>query len=286
MPYMPELIAATELARQAGEAILHVAKEARSRPTMKGDDQGPVTAADLAADRIVREGLRARFPDDVVVTEETWKHGAAIESAPRVWCVDPLDGTEDFCAGRPDYAVQIGLLKDGVPVLGVVYSPEERKLWRGFCWHDDGICERLDANGHIARLNFLGAPVLKGPPRVAVSRAHPSRLVDFVRDELGGVPVPRGSVGLKVGLLLDGQADLYVTGSKNIKVWDTAGPAAILSAAGGRMSDLDGNPLVYVGAAAHAHGVAAYTPAAEAVRARVEEAIARVRGGMQQPPVD
>jgi 3'(2'), 5'-bisphosphate nucleotidase len=286
MPLMPELIAATELARQAGDAILEIAKEARSRPTMKGDGQGPVTAADLAADRIISEGLRARFPDDVVVTEETWKHGAAIEAAPRVWCVDPLDGTEDFVAGRPDYAVQIGLVKDGVPVLGVVYSPEERRLWRGFCWHDDGICERLDENGHIARLNFLGAPVLKGPPRVAVSRAHPSRLVDFVRDELGGVAVPRGSVGLKIGMLLDGQADLYVSASKNIKVWDTAGPAAILSAAGGRMTALDGTPLVYVGSAAHQTGIAAYTPAAEAVRDTVTEAIARARGRMPQPPVD
>lgn len=281
---MPELIAATELAKKAGDAILAVAKQARRSPTMKGDGQGPVTEADLAADRIVREGLRARFPDDLVISEETWSPGTAIEAAGRVWFVDPLDGTEDFVAGRPDYAVQIGLVKDGVPVLGVVYAPEERKLWRGFCWHDDGICERLDEGGHIARLNFLGSPILKGPPRVAVSRAHPSRLVDFVREEVGGVPVPRGSVGLKIGLLLDGQADLYVSGSRDIKVWDTAGPAAILSAAGGRMTALDGTPLVYAGTAAHGAGVAAYTPAAEVLRDVVDAAVGRARGRAPQPP--
>jgi 3'(2'), 5'-bisphosphate nucleotidase len=286
MPFMPELIAASELARQAGDAILEVKHEARRNPTMKAGGQGPVTAADLAADRIVREGLTARFPGDLVVTEETWKDGVVVD-APRVWFVDPLDGTEDFVAGRPDYAVMIGLVKDGVPALGVVYSPEERRLWRGFVWHDDAICERLDDGGHIARLNFLGAPMLKGPLRVAVSRSHPSRLTDFIRDEVGGVPVPRGSVGLKVGLLVDGKADLYVTGSRNIKMWDTAGPAAILAAAGGRMTTIDGRPLSYTGDVAHPDGVAAFTPAAEAQRAHVLDAIERFRARHRpQPSMD
>lgn len=277
-PLLRELLVATELARQAGEAILAVAARARTQPKHKANDQGPVTEADLAADRIIRAGLRAAFPNDLVVSEEAWPEGDPIPTAPRVWCVDPLDGTEDFCLGLSDFAVQIGLVQDGAPTLGVVHAPQEALTWRGLHTAEGSLCERLDGAGHSARRGFDRADVLQGAIRVAASRSHPSRLSAILREQLRGVVVPRGSVGLKFALLVDGAADLYATRSESIMVWDTAAPAALLAAAGGRTTALDGAALRYVGPAAHAGGCVAMTPALEPLRRRLTRLLVRHSG--------
>jgi len=261
----------SELVQQAGRAILDVKGTARAHATEKSGGQGPVTAADLAADRVVRAGLCDLFPGDVVVTEETWVTGSAIAAAERVWFVDPLDGTKDFVAGRPDYAVQVGLCIGGVPKLGFVYAPETGTLWRGDV--DASRCERVDADGTVTRLTVNAGPRLDHPPRVAVSVSHPTQLAELIVHELGGVPIPRGSVGIKIGMIVDGDADLYASGSRRIKVWDTAGPAAVLAAAGGELTSLRGEPLRYDGTAAHGDGVRAWTPAA---RGTLEEPLRKV----------
>lgn len=271
-----DLDLATRLAVDAGRAILSVRTDARAKPTQKSDES-PVTAADLASDRVIREGLASL--GDPLVTEETWR-GAQIGRHPRAWFIDPIDGTEDFIAGSPDYCVQIGLCIDGVPAVGVLHQPATGMTWRGLV--AEGLCEVTDARGqsHRRRVDVRGLPQR---PRIAISVSHPSEVVDYIVEELGGVPVPKGSVGLKVGLIVDGEADAYLTASRRIKVWDTCGPAAVLLAAGGLVTSLQEAPLSFEGLAAHDAGVCAWTPAARAaLMPKVQEAVARF--SLVRPP--
>ena len=269
----PELALASGLAKKAGDAILAVRADAIASSSLKADES-PVTAADLAADAIIREGLAAT--GDAIVTEETWKDGD-VGKHPRAWFVDPIDGTEEFVKKSRDYVVQIGLCIDGAPALGVVYQPETGLLWRGVV--ADRRCERVEAGGAFPR-TVAGRP-LPAKPRIAISVSHPSAVGDFVGRELGGVSVWRGSVGLKVALIVDDEADAYVTASRRIKVWDTCAPAAVLLAAGGVVTTLAGTPLSYDGPVTHVGGVCMWTPAArDGLSSRVDEAVRRFRGGM------
>ncbi|MCC7071365.1 MAG: 3'(2'),5'-bisphosphate nucleotidase CysQ [Deltaproteobacteria bacterium] len=269
LTHAADLELATRLAHEAGRAILAVDDEARARPTTKSDES-PVTAADLASDRVIREGLA--HLGDPIITEETWR-GASVGPHPRAWFVDPIDGTEDFIAGRADYCVQIGLCVDGVPALGVIHQPSTGATWRGVV--TSGLCEAIDGHGrvHRRRVDTRGLPQR---PRIAISVSHPSQVVDYIVEELGGVPVPKGSVGLKIGLIVDGEADAYLTASKRIKVWDTCAPAAVLLAAGGLVTSLVETSLRFDGPAAHDAGVCAWTPAARAaLNPKVQEAVVR-----------
>jgi 3'(2'), 5'-bisphosphate nucleotidase len=260
------LHALTLLCRQAAKAILEVRQQAMQNPQAK-QDTSPVTLADLRADAVIRAGLANGIaaPGDHVLTEETWQEGA-MPTRGRVWVVDPLDGTEDFVAGRPDYAVQIGLIKDGVPLYGVVCQPATGLVWRGHHTGDPATsrCERVEPDDTVHPLRLPESGPLPGPPRIAVSVSHPSAVVDAVVAGLGGVGVPMGSVGLKIGAIVDGRVDAYVTGSRHIKVWDTGGPAAILLAAGGAVTSLAQRPLCFTGAVAHDDGVCAWSMPARA----------------------
>lgn len=269
MTHATDLDLATRLAIEAGRAILAVRTEARSKPTQKSDES-PVTAADLASDRVIREGLAVL--GDPIITEETWR-GGEIGAHPRAWFIDPVDGTEDFIAGRPDYCVQIGLCVEGRPALGVVHQPATGATWRALV--SEGLCEAIDAKGrtHRRRVDTRGLPQR---PRIAISVSHPSEVVDFIVEELGGVPMPKGSVGLKVGMIVDGEADAYLTASTRIKVWDTCAPAAVLLGAGGVVTSLVEQALRYDGHAAHDAGVCAWTPSARAaLLPKVQEAVVR-----------
>lgn len=273
----PELALASDLAKRAGDAILAVRKleraDAIASVSLKSDGT-QVTAADLAADAVIREGLAAT--GDAIVTEETWK-GGDIGKYPRAWFVDPIDGTEDFAKKSQDYVVQIGLCVDGAPALGVVYQPETGLLWRGVV--ADRRCERVEPGG--ARPRNVAGRALPARPRIAISVSDPSAVVDFVIQELGGISVWRGSVGLKAALIVDDEADAYVSASRRIKLWDTCAPAAVLLAAGGAATTLAGVPLSYEGPAAHAGGVCMWTPAArDGLASRVDEAVRRFRGRM------
>jgi 3'(2'), 5'-bisphosphate nucleotidase len=269
-----ELALATELARAAGRAILEVKADAIASSSMKSDES-PVTKADLAADAVIRAGLAGYAArGDALVTEETWASAGVVPGTGRAWFIDPIDGTEDFIAGRPDYVVQIGLCIDGEPVLGVLYQPETGVTWRGVV---GALCERIAPDGTV-QLRGVGERALAAKPRVAVSLSHPSAVVDFIVGQLGGVAVGKGSVGLKVGLIVDDEADAYVTASRRIKVWDTCAPAAVLLAAGGVVETLDAKPVAFHGPAAHPDGVVMWTARARAaLKARVDEAVARFR---------
>ena len=237
-----ELQVAVRLAREAGAAILEfylkpleiVQKESFS-------NSEPVTQADRVANDLIVTSLQREFPDDGILAEESIDTSHRLDRS-RVWMIDPLDGTTGFIDGNGDFAVQIGLAKNGEAVLGVVYQPLTGVLYRAVrgegCW--------------IERPNFMPERATVSTQnelhrmRLAASRSHRSPRMDLVVKTFGvKEEVRRGSVGIKVGLICEQQCDLYVHLSPRTKQWDTCAPEMILHESGGRITDLFGQPLRY-----------------------------------------
>ena len=207
----------------------------------KGEGDEPVTQADRAVNEMIVRGLRQNFPDDGILAEESVDTERRL-TCERVWMVDPLDGTKGFIAGSGDFAVQIGLAVGDTSVLGVVYAPATDVLYRavrgGGAW-----VERPEFEPEQLRVSETRDPHRM---RLAASRAHRSPRMDRVVRELGiSEEVQRHSVGIKVGLIVERQCDIYIHLSQGTKQWDTCAPEAIIREAGGRMSDLWGAPLHY-----------------------------------------
>lgn len=241
MNFRRELETAVDLARRAGERIrgFHGSGIAVDHK----DDDSPVTEADRAANALIVGGLGAAFPDDAILSEELPDDGSRL-GRERVWMVDPLDGTKDFIRGRDGFSVMIGLLDGQSPALGVVYQPIGDKLYfatRGggaLVSRGGGAPERL----HVSDVRE------PSQIRMVASKSHRTETIDRVRAQLGiSDELNVGSVGLKLGLIAEGVRDLYVNPAGHSKLWDACGPEAILVEAGGRLSDVSGQPLDYRG---------------------------------------
>ncbi|MDX2087385.1 MAG: 3'(2'),5'-bisphosphate nucleotidase CysQ [Kofleriaceae bacterium] len=245
-----ELSFALGLARDAGAEILRLRTSSLTVEMKPGDE--PVTAADRDATDLIVDGLVRTFPDDVVISEEL---PATVEqlSAPRVWLVDPIDGTKDFIRGRDGFAVMIGLLIGGRPALGVVFQPTIERTY--FATPDGG--PQLVERGALERL-ATSAVAAAGDARLVASASHRSDDIDRVKAELGiANELNVGSVGVKLCMIAHGVRDLYVNPTAKTKAWDTCAPEAILAAAGGRLSDLFGGPIDYTRELAHKRGLVA-----------------------------
>jgi 3'(2'), 5'-bisphosphate nucleotidase len=240
--YDAELRLALRLAREAGAAILELYK----RPIevlqkFDLDMREPVTVADRVANDLIVSALQTHFPGDGILAEESLDTEDRL-SKRRVWMVDPLDGTNGFIDGNGDFAVQIGLAEDGEAVLGVVYQPLVDLMYRavrgGGAW-----IERL---GEDLRRAEVSARRDVSQMRLAASRSHRSPRMDRVVRALDvKQEVQRGSVGIKVGLIIEQQCDLYLHLSPRTRQWDTCAPQIILREAGGLLSDLFGGPITY-----------------------------------------
>ena len=240
--YDHELRIACELARTAGAAILeHYEGPLHIKQKNYDDDVEPVTQADTIANDLIVTGLKREFPGDGILAEESVDTKRRLEKS-RVWMVDPLDGTNGFIDGNGDFAVQIGLAEDGLVALGVVYQPLTGVLYRA-----------VRGNGTwMERPNFEPEQVWVSDKknlsemRLAASRSHRSPRMNRVVTHFGfQSEVQRGSVGIKIGLLVEQQCDVYIHLSSRTKQWDTCAPEVILTEAGGRLTDLFGYPLNY-----------------------------------------
>ncbi|MBW2735908.1 MAG: 3'(2'),5'-bisphosphate nucleotidase CysQ, partial [Deltaproteobacteria bacterium] len=234
-----EMSVATNLARAAGRAALAYFRQADLEVETKAD-ASPVSAADRAADAVIIAGLEEAFPKDGILSEEqpdqeSW-HGAE-----RAWVVDPLDGTADFIAGRDGFSVMIGLMIAHQPVLGVVYQPVGDILYRGII---GGTAERIEGGQtHALVPSGRAAP---DEIRLVVSHSHRSPRINALKSALGiREEIQKGSVGVKAGLIARGACELYLNPEGHCKLWDTCAPEAILRAAGAKISDMHGAPLVY-----------------------------------------
>ncbi len=232
-----ELEVAIRLARQAGEAIMGYYQTGLEVLEKAGGE--PVTAADRAADDLIGAGLRAAFPLDGLLTEESDDDPSRLDKE-RVWIVDPLDGTTEFINETGDFAVQIALAVRGQPALGVVYQPAAQLLYHavqgsGAYCVEDGTSRRLMVS---ARTDPAGMCMV-------ASRSHYSELVESARRAFGIARVNHvGSVGLKAGLVAQGTCDLYVA-TTVAKEWDVCAPHALLMEAGGTLTNLCGDRPVY-----------------------------------------
>src|SRR3954466_12527730 len=237
-----ELDTAVDLARRAGERIRSLHGSGIAVDTK--DDQSPVTQADREANELIVAALTFAFPGDGILSEELPDDGSRL-TRPRVWMVDPLDGTKDFIRGRDGFAVMIGLLDGDRPALGVVYQPIGDKLY----WATRGDGAFMQRAGGAAERMRGGEVREPAQIRMVASKSHRSETIDRVRAVLGiSDELNVGSVGLKLGLIAEGLRDLYVNPAGHSKLWDACGPEAILVEAGGRLSDLRGQPLDYRGA--------------------------------------
>jgi 3'(2'), 5'-bisphosphate nucleotidase len=240
--YDEEMTVAVKLARNAGEAILaKYGKPLRVEQKSRDNDVEPVTQADRVANELIVNALKTQFPSDGILAEESIDTERRLSKS-RVWMVDPLDGTNGFIDGNGDFAVQIGLVENGECVAAVVYLPLTDVLYRAVLGSGTWI-ERPDLEPEKAAVSDRRT---FAEMRLAASRSHRSPRMNKVVQRFGfREEVQRGSVGIKVGLLVEEQCDLYIHLSGRTKQWDTCAPQLVLTEAGGRLTDLFGRPLNY-----------------------------------------
>lgn len=231
----------TDIVIAAGAAILAV-----SRSSMQIDgksDGSPVTEADMAADRIVADGLKKLVPHIPALSEER-THLASRPYKDSFFLVDPLDGTKEFIAGRDEYTVNVALISHGKPLLGIIAAPALGVVWRGLVGRGS---ERLQVSkdgkaGPAQPIRTRPHPGPGAPWIVAVSRSHGDpRTEAFIAARPGAIRQALGSA-VKFGRIAEGGADIYPRLSPTSE-WDVAAGHALVTAAGGKITDGKGGTL-------------------------------------------
>jgi 3'(2'), 5'-bisphosphate nucleotidase len=233
----------TEIVTQAGAAILAV-----NRSAMKIDgktDGSPVTEADLAADSIIAAGLARLAPNVPSLSEERTQH-AELPYKGSFFLVDPLDGTKEFVAGRDEFTVNVALITQGVPLLGIVSAPALGLIWRGIVGRG---AERLtlgEGKPLIEPIRTRPCPPRGRPWTVAVSRLHgDARTEAFIVARPHAVRCELGSA-VKFGRVAEGAVDIYPRLSPTSE-WDVGAGHALVTAAGGKITDSNGSALRFGG---------------------------------------
>ena len=226
------------LAEDAGRAILEV--YSTDFDVQEKEDDSPLTQADLASHRWIDAGLRSLTPEIPIISEESglpdfeerrqWQ---------RYWIVDPLDGTKEFVNRNGEFTVNIALIEDNRPVLGVVHVPVQGKTYVG--------CKGIGAqrrDGDNAPVAIEVATTSASPARIVGSRSHRGASLDAFLEAIGEHDmVPMGS-SLKFCVVAEGGADLYPRLGPTSE-WDTAAAQAVVEQAGGKVVTLDGKPMKY-----------------------------------------
>ena len=240
-PFSTLLQQVSAIAREAAEAILAVYRD--DFEVQRKDDHSPVTAADLAAQQVIVAGLARLEHVLPVISEEArtmpWPQRREWR---RYWLVDPLDGTREFIKRNGEFTVNIALIDDHQPVLGVVLAPVTGELYAAA----RGQGAWMQQAAHAA-WRPIATRAMAQPPTVAGSRSHggagAALLPQLIGDDYSSMPL--GS-SLKFCLLARGAADVYLRRGATSE-WDTAAAQAVLEEAGGAVLDLTGEPLRYNG---------------------------------------
>lgn len=226
----------SQLAREAGDAIMQVYNGSVPTDVSHKADDSPVTAADLAAHDVIVSGLKQLTPDIPVLSEEDPPGWEVRQHWQRYWLVDPLDGTKEFIKGNGEFTVNIALIEQGKPVMGVVYAPALGVMYsaaEGKAWKEE--------NGERQQIHVLDAR----PPLVVVSRSHndDDEMKEYLK-QLGEHQTVATGSSLKFCLVAEGKAQLYPRfGPTNI--WDTGAGHAVAAAAGAHVHDWQGRTLDY-----------------------------------------
>ncbi len=236
--HIPELIKVVE---RANDAIMEIYKQKHVHQQTKTDDNGrqsPVTEADLRANTIILDALQAMTPDIPIVSEEQDPklNKKAVQNG-LYWIVDPLDGTKSFLMKDGQFTVNIGLVKDKTPVLGVVGIPVSGDL---YFTSEIGAIRR--SNGQDTAISTSDTDIVS---TVVASKNH---LDDETRDfiaQFGDVELIQAGSSLKLCRIAEGKAELYPRLAPTLMEWDTAAGEAVLRAAGGEVIDKTGQQLAY-----------------------------------------
>ena len=226
------------LARAAGDAIMEV--YATDFDVQAKDDDSPLTQADMASHRVIVAGLEELTPDTPIISEESGLPPFSERGEwPVYWLIDPLDGTKEFVNRNGEFTVNIALIENRRPMLGVVHVPVAGKTYTG--------CEGVGAavryeDGGSQSIGVARASA--SPIRVVGSRSHRGASLDAFLTRLGDVEMlPMGS-SLKFCVVAEGGADIYPRLGPTSE-WDTAAAQAVVEQAGGAVLELDGTPLAY-----------------------------------------
>ncbi|EKT61130.1 3'(2'),5'-bisphosphate nucleotidase CysQ [Providencia burhodogranariea] len=224
-----------ELAIDAGSAIMAIYTAQEPLQVEHKSDDSPVTAADIAAHNIIAAGLTRITPNIPQLSEEAPPSWDERKSWQRYWLIDPLDGTKEFIQRNGDFTVNIALIENGTPVMGVVYAPAKGLLYYaegGQAWKKEG--------GNIQQIHVNDVT----PPVIVISRSHQDHeLLDYLAQMGTHETVVIGS-SLKFCWVAEGKAQLYPRfGPTN--TWDTAAGHAIAIAAGAKVLDWNGKTLDY-----------------------------------------
>lgn len=235
----------TTLVSRAAKAILDA--RASGVTVRHKADASPVTAADRISERVLIAGLRTLLPGVPVISEEAAAARMPAATPAAFLLVDPLDGTREFIAGRDEFTINIALVQDTRPVLGIIAAPALHRIWRGGPRQG---AERLSlapgAAAHDCRSKtaIRTLPHDEGPLRVLVSRSHlDERTQAWLSRQSGAQTTPCGS-SLKFCRIAEGEADVYPRLAPTME-WDIAAGDAVLTAAGGAVRSPEGASLVY-----------------------------------------
>ncbi|MCE5336982.1 MAG: 3'(2'),5'-bisphosphate nucleotidase CysQ [Desulfobacteraceae bacterium] len=235
---MPDFDFLAKVAREAGRAILEVYGTDFSVESK--EDKTPLTQADTRSHRIISDALRTRYPDIPIVSEEGREIPVEVRTGwNRFWLVDPLDGTKEFVKRNGEFTVNIALVEDRMPLLGLIYIPVQDRLFladvREGCWEEGREGRR--------RLRVSEVPE-HNPVRIVRSRSHPARGLEELLPLIPSYEIIHRGCALKFCAIAAGEADFYPRFGPTCE-WDTAAGQAIVTAAGGTMLNLRGGPFLY-----------------------------------------
>jgi len=227
-----------QIARDAGKAILAIYEQ--DFDVSEKEDLSPLTQADLASHRIITTALAELTPEIPILSEEStfvpWEERRHWR---RYWLVDPLDGTREFVKRNGEFTVNIALVEDHAPVLGVVHAPVPDLTWFG---EKSKGAFRQEGTGKPEPIHV--AESCASPVRVAGSRSHAGDSLKRFLENLGEHEIVSMGSSLKLCLVAEGKADIYPRLGPTSE-WDTAAAQAVVEAAGGRVTDTAMNPLSY-----------------------------------------
>ena len=238
---------------EAADILLYYANiikkfEKKNEILKNKNNNDPVTLADLEVNELIINRINQKYQDVnwEILSEENYKiESNYANTVDWLWVLDPLDGTKDFIQGTQNYAMHLALNYKRKPCLGVVLIPEKDELWIS---HAEKIwCENRD--GNIRKQNLSETNILKEMTIVTSKNHRNEKLKDLIEKINFKKTIVMGSIGCKVASIIRGDSDIYIAlslpGKSAPKDWDFAAPEAILKAAGGSITNIDNNDLVY-----------------------------------------
>ena len=241
----PLALQLSQIAAAAGKLILRHYSEGTGAREKR--DRSPVTAADEEAEALILAKLRQDFPGVPIIAEEATARGEAPEIEGRFFLVDPLDGTKEFLARNGEFTVNIALIEDGKPLCGVVLAPAQGRAFAGDV-RESAAFELSVSGAGVVNLTSAKNILARKPPEsgltAVVSRSHRDSKTEKYLVNYRIAETKAAGSSLKLCLIAAGEADLYPRLGRTME-WDIAAGHAVLAAAGGSVTQLDGAPFFY-----------------------------------------